>query len=93
MQSLNNGHFVLPDPEAARQERDRAIAQEFVDRGETRAARKEISDARGIPLSTVYRAIRRELAWAKGLGGGSESRPTVSQEAVTRKDDTRRSAA
>jgi hypothetical protein len=82
------GTQSLPDPAAARLERDRAIALEILKRGETPTARKEISDEMGVPLSTVYRAGRRELEWARKEMGGCEARPTTSEKAVTRNHRT-----
>lgn len=49
----------------AKQNRDRAIALAFVEKGETATARSEIERETGINLRLIYRAIERELEWAK----------------------------
>ena len=55
----------LPDPAVQRVERDRALALAYVQLGQTRSAVKAIAEESGVNYRTVYRAIERELEWAK----------------------------
>jgi hypothetical protein len=61
-----NGTSNAFDPVSmARILRDRQIAVSFVRKGETQNARAEIAKETGINLRTVYRAIDRQLDWAR----------------------------
>jgi DNA invertase Pin-like site-specific DNA recombinase len=62
-QQINEGQ--VPDLKEMLVQRDRSIALAFVAKGCTRTARREIHQETGIELRTIYRAINRQLAWAK----------------------------
>lgn len=77
-----DGHFGLPDPTVARDERDKGLALEFVRRGEPKGGALALSKATGVNYRTVYRAIERWLLWARaelaierGPGADSTSTP------------------
>lgn len=69
----------VPTMAEALRERDRKVALLFVQKGKGRDARAVIARETGLPLSTVYRAISRELSWAESQemeeGPGSEQLP------------------
>lgn len=52
------------DPEVIRLQRDRQLALMYVQNGETSAAMKAVL-AMGVPRRTAYRAVRRQLLWAR----------------------------
>jgi len=55
----------LPDLRKLQVDRDRKIALRFVQLGETREARPQIHTETGIDLRTIYRAVERQLDWAR----------------------------
>jgi hypothetical protein len=55
----------LPDVDAERQKRDRMIALKYVRLGEKRGSVKKIHDETTVPRRTIYRAIEREIHWAR----------------------------
>jgi hypothetical protein len=60
----------------ARTNRDRAIALAFVEKDEAKWARKVIADNTGYNLWTVYRAIQREIEWARKQIAEMKTAPT-----------------
>ena len=62
---LANGLNGLPDPTKEREKRDRALALEFVRLKEVRGAVQRIALDSGVNDRTVYRAIARQLEWAR----------------------------
>jgi hypothetical protein len=59
----------VPDPDAARIARDRALALEFVLRNEGRGVPRQLAEETGVRFRTVHRAIKREIEWARSVVG------------------------
>jgi hypothetical protein len=56
---------MVPDLKQLQIERDRHLAQLYVAKDESRTAVAEIVAETGVEQRTVYRAIRRQLEWAR----------------------------
>jgi hypothetical protein len=60
-----NAHAALPDPQEARVARDRVLALAYVKKGKGRNAASEVAKEMGTHRFAIYRALKRELAWAE----------------------------
>ena len=64
-QELLSRTIDLRSPAAQKTARDRAIAMAYLEAGGRYGVIRDLARSIGIDRKTVYRAIKRELAWAK----------------------------